>query len=52
MSEDDLAEYADRLRELRETTRRERGARRHAFWTRAREFVLSIPAGVGVRIGG
>jgi hypothetical protein len=52
MSEDELEEYADRIRELRVTARRRRQARRHAFWTRARDLVLSMPAGIGVRIGG
>ena len=49
---DDEREYADRIREARLQHRRTRGARRHAFWTDLREFLLSIPAGIGVRIGG
>lgn len=52
MSEDDLEEYADRIRDLRASARVKRRARRHDRWTRARDFVLSIPAGIGVRIGG
>ena len=32
--------------------RQRRTARRYAFWEGLSEFVLSIPPGVGVRIGG
>ena len=52
MTADDEREYADRIREARLQHRRTRAARRHAFWTDLREFLLSIPAGIGVRIGG
>lgn len=34
------------------TPRQRRAARRHAFWEGLSEFVLSIPPGVGIRIGG
>ncbi|QEV99513.1 hypothetical protein F6J84_04900 [Microbacterium caowuchunii] len=32
--------------------RQRRAARRHAYWEELSEFLLSIPAGVGIRIGG
>lgn len=32
--------------------RQQRKARRHAFWTRVSEFLLSIPPGIAVRLGG
>jgi hypothetical protein len=49
---DDVSEYADRIVEAREQHRRERQARRHAFWSAVSGFLLSIPAGIGIRIGG
>ena len=52
MTADDEREYADRIREARLAHRRTRRARRHAFWESLSAFLLSIPAGVGVRIGG
>ena len=52
MTADDEREYAERIREARRERRRARTARRHAFWTSLSEFLLSIPAGVGIRIGG
>ncbi|WP_461474277.1 hypothetical protein [Microbacterium sp. HJ5] len=52
MTADDEREYADRIREARLEHRRTRRARRHAFWANLSEFLLSIPAGVGVRLGG
>jgi hypothetical protein len=52
MSADDEREYADRIREARITRRRERAARRHAVRSGVRDFRLSIPAAVGVRLGG
>ncbi|MFE7844364.1 hypothetical protein ACFUTX_04110 [Microbacterium sp. NPDC057407] len=52
MTSDDVREYAERIDQLREAARRERRTRRHAFWSRAREVVLSMPAAIGVRIGG
>ena len=52
MTADDEREYADRIREARLQQRLTRVARRHAFWTDLREFLLSIPAGIGVLIGG
>lgn len=52
MSADDEREYADRIREARMSHRRERAARRHAAWSGVSDFLLSIPAAVGVRLGG
>lgn len=52
MTADEEREYADRIHALRLAARLERRARRHRFWTRAHDFVLSIPAGIGLRIGG
>ncbi len=52
MSADDVREYADRIVEARQQHRRDRRARRHAFWNELSEFLLSIPAGIGIRIGG
>lgn len=52
MSPSEEREYADRIHELRLSARQERAARRHAFWTKVRDVVMSVPAGVGVRIGG
>lgn len=28
------------------------GRRPHGFWDRAADFLLSLPAGIGVRLGG
>jgi hypothetical protein len=52
MSADDEREYADRIREARISKRRERAARRRAVRRDVRDFLLSIPAAVGVRLGG
>ncbi|MDY0911012.1 hypothetical protein [Microbacterium sp. CFBP9034] len=52
MSADDEREYADRIIEARQQHRRESRPRRHAFWNDIRAFLLSIPAGIGIRIGG
>ncbi|WP_157536097.1 hypothetical protein [Microbacterium sp. Root166] len=52
MNADDVGEYADRIVEAREQHRRERRARRHAFWNGVSAFLLSIPAGIGIRLGG
>ncbi|WP_214466548.1 hypothetical protein [Microbacterium flavescens] len=52
MTADDEREYADRIREARLQRLRTRRARRHAFWSDLSEFLLSIPAGIGIRIGG
>ncbi|MEZ3159569.1 hypothetical protein AB1K54_03375 [Microbacterium sp. BWT-B31] len=48
----DGREYADRIRALREATRRQRHARRHARWRALADIVLSIPPGIAMRIGG
>lgn len=45
-------EFADHIIQLREARAAERRARRHRRWTAASEFLLSIPAGVAVRLGG
>lgn len=52
MTSDEVREYADRIEQLRQATRRERRARRHARWSRARDVVMSMPAAIGIRIGG
>ncbi len=52
MSADDEREYADRIREASISKRRERAARRHAVRSDVTDFLLSIPAAVGVRLGG
>jgi hypothetical protein len=52
MNDADRQEYADQIQEARVAARRQRGARRHAFWTRVSDYLLSIPAGIAVRLGG
>lgn len=52
MSAEEAREYADRIVDARQEARRARQARRHAFWERLTSFLLSIPAGIAVRIGG
>jgi hypothetical protein len=36
----------------RREARRVRRARRHAFWTDLSDRLLSMPAGIGMRLGG
>ncbi|WP_243073604.1 hypothetical protein [Microbacterium sp. SS28] len=52
MSDDDRLEYAGRIHEARALLRRERRARRGRFWNHVSEALLSIPAGIAVRLGG
>jgi len=52
MSADEAREFADRIIEARLHHRRARQARRHAFWNGVSAIVLSIPAGIGIRLGG
>ena len=52
MNDADRQEYADQIQEARVAARRQRGARRHAFWTRVSDYLLSIPPGIAVRLGG
>ncbi|MEU1972734.1 hypothetical protein ABZ477_13830 [Microbacterium sp. NPDC019599] len=52
MTSAELQEYAEQIEEARAERRLQRRARRHAFWARLRDLVLSIPPGIGVRIGG
>lgn len=52
MNESASQEYADQIHDARATSRRERAARRHAFWAKVSEVLLSIPPGVMMRTGG
>lgn len=52
MSTEEAREYADRIVDARHEERRARQARRHVRWERVSSFLLSIPAGIGIRIGG
>lgn len=45
-------EFADRIIELRDARAAERKARRQTPWAAVSEFLLSIPPGVAVRLGG
>lgn len=48
----DEREDARNLHGARLVLRAQRRARRHAFWRRVSDLLLSMPAGIGVRIGG
>ena len=45
-------EYAIHIEEARLALRQWRRERRHAFWSELRDALLSMPAGIGVRLGG
>lgn len=52
MNDADRQEYADQIEEARLASRQQRRARRQAFGERVSDFLLSIPAGIAVRLGG
>ncbi|MFH8249641.1 hypothetical protein ACH3VR_04645 [Microbacterium sp. B2969] len=48
----DAQEYERWIREARSELRRRRKARRYAFWASLADLLLSMPPGIGVRLGG
>jgi hypothetical protein len=52
MNDADRQEYADQIQEALVASRQQRRAPRRAFGERVSDFLLSIPAGIAVRLGG